>query len=144
MLAHHTEESEVCWFGVWHGYAQLHGSPAVSRMSATGASDDVYGIAPPDVQTGPRLCVPAREYLLVRGPLSSAPTLSAQFGGQSPNLQWPADRRWCVATEIDLAWTYVGGSAGIIEDLLANQHLGSWPARSIDRFDHESDLHNGG
>jgi hypothetical protein len=44
------------------------------------------------------------------------------------NLWWPDDRAWCVATEIDLAWTYVGGPAALIGDVLANPHLEAQPA----------------
>jgi hypothetical protein len=41
----------------------------------------------------------------------------------SPNLWWPDDRAWCVASEIDLAWTYVGGTEALINDILANSQL---------------------
>jgi hypothetical protein len=41
----------------------------------------------------------------------------------SCNLWWPADHAWCVATEIDLDSTYVGGSEACIEELLANSEL---------------------
>ncbi len=37
---------------------------------------------------------------------------------QTPNLWWPEDRAWFVATEIDLAWTYVGGREALIEQLV--------------------------
>lgn len=142
VLGRHTSASAVCWFGVWQGYGQLHGSPAVVRLSSTGQGGDVPGIAPPEVLAGPRLRAPGREYLVLWGPLSSALTLQASLGGQSPNLWWPADRTWCVATEIDLAWTYVGGSAALIADLLADQRLEAWPAESSDQFTYDSDLPN--
>ena len=81
---------------------------------------------PPHVLTGPRVSIPARDYLLFRGPLSQA----AQWGAadlvpgmprelNSPNLMWPVDRAWFVATEIDLPWTGIAGTAGLIDDLLA-------------------------
>ena len=46
----------------------------------------------------------------------------------APNLWWPADRSWCVATEIDLAWTYVGGPAGLIEAVLGDERIEALPA----------------
>jgi hypothetical protein len=46
----------------------------------------------------------------------------------SPNLWWPDDRAWCIATETDLAWTYVGGSAALISEVLANPRLEAQPA----------------
>ncbi|HET9861587.1 MAG TPA: hypothetical protein VFQ19_17575 [Nocardioidaceae bacterium] len=41
----------------------------------------------------------------------------------SPNLIWPADHAWFVATEIDLPWTGIGGSTALIEDLFSAQDL---------------------
>ncbi len=52
--------------------------------------------------------------------------------GHSPNLWWPDDRAWCVATEIDLAWTYVGGPARLVNDVLTNPHLEAQPASPDD------------
>jgi hypothetical protein len=38
---------------------------------------------------------------------------------QSPNLWWPDDRVWCVATEIDLNTTYIGCDQSTSEEILA-------------------------
>lgn len=48
---------------------------------------------------------------------------------QSANLWWPEDRAWCVATEIDFSWTYVGGSGVCIQALIAAQQLEAMPTR---------------
>jgi hypothetical protein len=142
VLARHSSPSAVCWFAVWEGYGQLHGSPAVARFTSTGEGGHVDGIAPAEVLSGPRLRAPGRDYLVLRGPLSSVSNLETLLGGQSPNLWWPADHAWCVATEIDLAWTYVGGPAALIADLLTDDHLEALPAQSSDRFSYDSDLLN--
>jgi hypothetical protein len=42
---------------------------------------------------------------------------------RAPNLWWPVDHTWCVASEIDFPWTYVGGSSELIERLLADERL---------------------
>jgi hypothetical protein len=42
---------------------------------------------------------------------------------QSANLWWPDDRASCVATEIDFAWTYVGGSDELIDELVHHPDL---------------------
>jgi len=42
---------------------------------------------------------------------------------QTPNLWWPTDRAWCVATEIDLTWTYVGGASAMIECLFTDEWI---------------------
>ena len=51
---------------------------------------------------------------------------------QSANLVWPEDRSWCVATEIDLVSTYVGGSAGLISAIVASAGLEAWEAKPDD------------
>ncbi|TMD41293.1 MAG: hypothetical protein E6I88_07925 [Chloroflexi bacterium] len=48
---------------------------------------------------------------------------------QTPNLWWPEDRSWCVATEIDLAETYVGGSDACIARILEDRGLDAFPMR---------------
>ncbi|WP_327045800.1 hypothetical protein OG320_29665 [Microbispora sp. NBC_01189] len=46
---------------------------------------------------------------------------------QSPSLFWPADRAWCVATEIDFDSTFVGGSTAAIGAVLTAPMLEAWP-----------------
>ena len=58
-----------------------------------------------------------REYLLYSGP----PSFNAFFDFprlDGPNIWWPADRSWCVSTDIDLDSTYIGASEECIERLL--------------------------
>jgi hypothetical protein len=82
---------------------------------------------------GPRVELPGRNYVLFVGPLAGLPALMDVQDGHSPNLWWPDDRAWCVATEIDLAWSYVGGPAALISDALANPRLEAQPASPDDK-----------
>ena len=66
--------------------------------------------------------------------LAALPSLTDSQDDHSPNLWWPDDRAWCVATEIDLAWTYVGGSAALISDVLASPRLEAQPASPNDNY----------
>lgn len=43
---------------------------------------------------------------------------TSQFG--SPNLWWCETREWCVATEVDNDWSYIGGSPELTRALLAD------------------------
>ena len=52
--------------------------------------------------------------------------------GQCANLWWPADRAWCVASELDLEWTYVGGPRGLIDAILADDRIEALPAAPDD------------
>ena len=110
VLARHTSTPDRCWFCTWEGWGSVF-------------FDD-----------GPRVELPQRDYVLFVGPLAALPSLMDAQDGHSPNLWWPDDRAWCVATEIDLAWTYVGGAAALISDVLANPGLEAQPAAPDDNF----------
>ncbi len=73
----------------------------------------------------PRLSIPFRNLFLFEGAIDDALITfdSQRWRYQSANLWWPDDRAWCVATEIDFKWTYVGGSFRCIEALLRDPLL---------------------
>lgn len=79
----------------------------------------------------PKVELPGRSYLLYQGPIEGALAFSAP-SFQTPNLWWPADHSWCVASEIDLDWTYVGGATALIQDLLHNRSLEAVPVEPDD------------
>jgi hypothetical protein len=79
----------------------------------------------------PKVELPGRSYLLYQGPIEGALALSAP-SFQTPNLWWPSDRSWCVASEIDLDWTYVGGATALIQDLLHDRSLEAVPVEPND------------
>jgi len=105
VLARHTTTPDDCWFGVWTD-------------------------APPDEGT---LQVGGRAHRLVRGPIALATAnFAPEPAEQGPNLWFPADRSWCVVTDIDLMSTYVGGSAGLVRALLSGEGLEVHPASPDD------------
>jgi hypothetical protein len=98
-----TSTADRCYFAVWEGHGDL--------------------VVPAALE--PTLELPYRRYHVFSGPIEAAHTSFsvADFVHLSANLWWPADRAWCVATEIDFAWTYVGGARPIIEALLDDARL---------------------
>jgi hypothetical protein len=112
ILRAHTAEPGDCRFCLWEGYAWQ------GRQSHR---------IPQEVLDGPRVHLPMRDYVLYRGPVEAAGAL-AEPAFQTPNIWWPADRSWCVASEIDLPWTYVGGSRRLVEDILGCPDLETLPA----------------
>jgi len=81
---------------------------------------------------GPRVHLPGRDYVLLTGPVQAATNVGwwldpAWFQAQSPNLFWPTDRAWCVATEIDFDSTLVAGTFTLIDALLNEPALDAWP-----------------
>jgi hypothetical protein len=79
------------------------------------------------------LCLPGREYVLgstslhelsdPAWPLRAGMGWSRKFAGPMPQLIWPADHAWCVASEIDWDSTIVGGSRALIDAVLATDPL---------------------
>lgn len=153
-LRSHTPTPEDCWFCLWVGYGWIHGSPSVQLLTFDGDSDgDVSQVdvppAFPDGWLDDSLHVrhPGREYLLGRGPLAAALDVGHHvhdgwFISQSPNLFWPADRAWCVATEIDFDSTLVGGSHQLIDALLADPDLEVWRVQPDDSLQDNADQLN--
>jgi hypothetical protein len=149
VLARHTGAEQQCWFGVWEGYGWL---PGGARHTFVATADGTLPLPSADRYFAPidydaRVELPQRKYLLFGGPLDAAleigdwPT-AEWFLPHSPNIFWPDDMSWCVATEIDLFCTYVGGSRALVDELLADERLEVWEAHLDDPIAHDSDLLN--
>ena len=119
-----TPMTPECWFCLWAGFGQLE--------TLIGFDD------------APRVEIPGREYLLFSGALNAIDGFRARnnWGDDGPNIWWPEDRAWCVATEIDLDSTYVGGSGELIESLGDEDALEVMPARLEDGVSINSDTIN--
>src|SRR5262249_38681352 len=121
-----TKTPDDIVFALWEGFGYLHRS--VSVLSSPPGTQVVVD---PRVDPGgwPCLALPHRNYYLLRGPVRAAPYVSAYFvepglpWRDGPNLWWPEDRAWFVASEIDLFATYVGGSPELVRALVANAVL---------------------
>ncbi|MGH9023894.1 MAG: hypothetical protein ACRDV9_12475 [Acidimicrobiia bacterium] len=91
--------------------------------------------------------LPGRDYLLFEGPLTAASEMGhwptpTWFLPQSPNLFWPHDRAWCVASEIDFDSTLVGGNEALIEEILHEPSLEAWRIRASDSLAWDGDILN--
>jgi hypothetical protein len=144
-LAAHTSTASMCYFCLWDGYGWLQGGPAVAILTRRG-SNGAPALAPalsPEQWYGPRIRLPNREYLLFTGPLAAAPELGATIGEtfrpQSPNLFWPQDHAWCVASDIDLSCTFVAGSQRLAEALVADPSLQASQLESGDSLTEDTD-----
>jgi hypothetical protein len=108
VLARHTTTPADCLFGRWDGFGPDLPSPDVlPRLLLRGEKDVV----------------------LVRGAVVDAVrNLAPEPHEQSANLWWPADRAWCVVTDVDLRSTYVGGSEACVAELLRTPGVEAVPA----------------
>ncbi len=115
-----TATPQQCWFAVWDGWGSLDNQGVQARVEH-----------------------PARSYLLARGPLEAVlPSVLHEPWDQSPSLWWPEDRAWIVATEVDYAWTYVGGTSELINGIVLDERLEALPARLTDKPFYDSDVLN--
>jgi hypothetical protein len=133
-LSKHTSRPDACWFCLWDGYGYLHrggmawfvfARPPFARIRRGFRRLRLRWSRPrvSHLRAWPRVRLPNRDYLLFRGSIAQA------AGWQDgPNLWWPDDRAWCVASEIDLVHTYVGGSKALIADLIAGVKVEASPA----------------
>jgi hypothetical protein len=76
------------------------------------------------------------------GPAAPPADAADRFLPQSPNLFWPADRAWCVASEIDFDSTLVGGTTELIQAILRGPAFDSWPVQPDDSLAADADLVN--
>jgi hypothetical protein len=134
-LAAHSSTPDRCWFGLWEGYGWVSGSAAM--LDSTGGRSRLPPAFGQAGATAKRLRLPQRAYLLFEGPLEAAADMGWWLDGklvdaQSPNLFWPDDRAWFVATEIDLDSTFVGGSEALIADILGDPRLEAWSSLPTD------------
>ena len=116
LLVTHTSSADHCFFGMWEGCGRRSGS------AWSGA---------------PVLMLDQRTFLVRRGSIDAAlaadsQSSSPQLVARPPTLLWPADRAWFVASDPDQDSTYVGGSASLIESLLASPDLEAWPVEADD------------
>ncbi len=122
VLRNHTRTPETCSYAIWNGWG------AITRES-------------PWVRTA-QFELPDRCYYLVQGDLDSATTSVSPLSWQSVSIWWPKDRAWCVATEIDMMSTYVGGTASCIEEIIADEQFEAWQTDLDHRVDINGDYVN--
>jgi hypothetical protein len=122
-LRDRTTTPDRCWFALWDGYGGLD-----------------------DGVVRERVALPHRNYLLYGGTIDRALESPTPFD-QSPNLWWPEDRAWFVSSEIDFAWTHVGGDNGLVEALVSDSRLEVLPialtAKVVASSDRLNDALNG-
>ncbi len=141
-----TEAPEQVTAGVWNGFGELNtpsdavfvaatdGDPQdVERERARIDAELVASVAPEvrrAVEAGPFLRWPGRDFLLFDTDLAELADpgwvyaaglgWTSDFPGVTPQLLWPADHAWVVASEIDFDSTIVAGSRALIDAVSAD------------------------
>ena len=132
----HTSSADRAWFAIWEG----HGFDTSTRHIAwRGPLDDATSAwleqerarlrdenerrnaaIRAAMRSLPRLAMTHRTYLLVTGPVAAVTELrdpASVNGWQRPDLFWPDDRAWFVATDVDFWSLYVGGDDRFLTEL---------------------------
>lgn len=122
VLACHTATPSACYFAIWEGFGG--------------------GVLPAAVRSAPTFSVPGRTYHLLTGPVEAVRELPATNGAPSPNLWWPQDHAWCLATEIDLKSTYIGADHRCAQQLVSLPEVEAATVSSDSGIDWLSDTLN--
>ncbi len=147
-LGEHTSTAESCFFGIWNGMSGGtvltvprggSGAPPKNKFHST---DDLSFAFPAEQVARPRLDLPHREYVVLAGPLEAATLIEEWISPDSPNLIWPEDRAWFVASEIDFDSTLVGGSEELARRILDDHRLESFRVQPGDLLTWNADKIN--
>lgn len=132
---------DACWFGIWSGWGFLSPGGQAELRPRKGSLSELLKrrraekddrrsreALPPQVRVlgGP-------QYLLVAGTVNDAVRFTFDGWFQSPSLWWSDDRAWFLHTDFDAMSTFVGGSRGLVDELVGQQILESFEVRPDDR-----------
>lgn len=97
--AQHTSNPEHAHFGVWEGHGYNTTSDELGQI--------------------PRLELPHRSYYLLSGHVSAAAHIEhpGSVDWRNPDLFWPYDQRWFVATDVDFWCLYVAGDQSFVAEV---------------------------
>lgn len=115
ILANHTTTPHELYFGMWEGDAGLQ-YPSDTLATLLLPYHRRYHICARAID---KVC---RTFVAHEHPVNPDDRIY-----QVPNIWWPKDRAWYVATEIDYTWTYVGCSRACFDAILACDQLEAIP-----------------
>jgi len=125
----------------------------------------IYGWVDGRFPTAVQLRWPGRDFVIFSGPISAATQIGdpkaewvavavprepprpefdrlQEVARQGPNLIWPADHSWYVASEYDLDSTLVGGPGALIGAIMAAPELETWEVSRRDSLQAAADKIN--
>jgi hypothetical protein len=108
VAASHTTTPERCWFGIWEGHGFDRNGEVRARLRQI-----------------PTVDLPHRSYYLLQGDVLAASAIEEPGGRgatasyRQPDLWWPHDRAWFIATDVDFWSTFIGGDARLVQAIVA-------------------------
>lgn len=136
----HTSSPARAWFAVWEGHGfdtattliAWHEPPlddethrAREQQRARLRAEDEHRNATIRAALGqvPSFDLPNRTYYLLEGPVTAATQLrhpGPSRDWRNPDLFWPDDQQWFVATDVDFWSLYIGGDDDLITEIGRN------------------------
>jgi hypothetical protein len=112
---------EGCFCALWTGWASLgeilaqEGEEGAIPSSSGGRSLPSFGVPP----------LAGRDYVLLEADLALIPRIAQlpDLKGRLPNMIWPFDRAWFLATDIDFDSTLVGGNHDLIRMIVEESSI---------------------
>lgn len=158
VLRRYTATPEDCFHAIWHGYGFLTGSVSplvrsgwrpLKRVRLRRFDASVGATGEPErgldqsleLSRTTTLSLPGREYFLFRGPIDAANQFEFSSWRQTPNMWWPQDHSWFVASEIDMDSTIVACDRACAEALRVSD-LEALEIAPTDRLDSGGDTIN--
>ena len=167
-----TRSPEQLVVGIWAGWSELSGTTVVHERAEDGDAETDAEVevdarmrrhleeqrtsVASDVATaarrGPLLELPGREYVLLATgcdeladetwPHRAGIGWTSVFDGPLPQLVWPADHAWVVASEIDWDSTIVAGSRALVDAVLTDDRYEAFEVDEGSDLTWEGDLVN--
>ncbi|PYI66711.1 hypothetical protein CVV68_12940 [Arthrobacter livingstonensis] len=151
-LCEHTSTPEQGVSAIWEGWGGLASSAGYAQLTFSGdgihventvaaavlGSGPGSGLLPASVVNGGTPDLPGRAYYLFNAApqfylnsdwVNHVPWHHSPEWPQSPNILWPADRKWVLVTEIDFDSTVVAGSPELISALVRDPIIEALPLR---------------
>lgn len=169
-LAGETATPQALMAGIWNGWGELTGGSAfyamegsrlwawlMRRLARREAERQHQESLRPEIRAaadrGPHLEWPGRKMILCATSCDELSDPSRAEGAGlglhpgfppsiSPQLLWPADRAWVVASEIDWDSTIVAGSRSLVDTVLADVRLEAYEVDEDADLTWEGDLLN--
>lgn len=137
VLSRRMADRAHCFFGVWDGWGEGDVNCDMGENVREEIGREMRDSYDAEVAAWNRLLecsalfqMPGRQMHLLSGPLvaigdffEGSVALPSLRTREPPSLWWPADRSWCVATDVDLMTTYVGATTATVDALLADDEL---------------------
>ncbi len=143
IISNNSTDTVMC--AIWSGYGWLQGKFAFAELTRKAPNSlvkqlRIQRIKLPRSVSGVNWvqhCMeisPQMQYLVYKGPVGILNAFIDQPFKQTPNFWWPISEQSLIVSDLDLEWTYVGGSALLIDRILNDPRIEAVAVTGNDRL----------